>query len=306
MEHQVAANSLLDCLSEKLQKWVSEQGIPEDHGFEHYKRVYEHALRAIAVDFPHLSAEHSLAVLVAALLHDVNDRKLEKWLRPFLWSLVQAEQKEHGADDADATTFFVDWKTLPIARWFLKEVKVAGVYGEQVVETICRIISLVSTSTNGDQKVAEPWMAIVRDADRVEASGLTGIRRCYQYTVHAQRPIANGQTPLPCTEHTLEDVMRGRTLNDFVRKGGHSSTMVDHFYEKLLHLNRAASGSSYLQGLLNEGVQLQREWLLRTNEFLLTHFTSKDIMAGVSAAQVCLTPKNEVSLVSSNRPKCLL
>lgn len=58
-----------------LTTWTVEHKIPDDHGIKHYLRVRDYAVMALAT-IAHLTGVQQLAVLLACLLHDVDDRKL--------------------------------------------------------------------------------------------------------------------------------------------------------------------------------------------------------------------------------------
>lgn len=64
---------------------------------------------------------------------------------------------------------------------------------------------------------------IVQDADRLEAIGAIGIARCFAYNGHKGNPIYN-----PTVKPKLFD-----SFNSYKK---HSSTAINHFYEKLLFL----------------------------------------------------------------------
>mmetsp|Transcript_29395 Transcript_29395/g.93942 ORF Transcript_29395/g.93942 Transcript_29395/m.93942 type:complete len:155 (+) Transcript_29395:920-1384(+) len=104
------------------------------------------------------------------------------------------------------------------------------------------MISLVSCSANGNAAPPEartsPELLWPRWADRLEASGEVGVVRCYQYNRHVGAPLSVDQTPRPATQ---EEVWRHATeerFEEYQASGGGSASMVDHYYDKLLHVAR--------------------------------------------------------------------
>ena len=102
---------------------------------------------------------------------------------------------------------------------------------------IIEMIDLVSCSKNGDSEPPEPWMAIPRDCDRLEAIGQIGIDRCREFTIHKKAPFHTETTP---RAQTIEDVWKAATPERFdaYMKGVNSISMIDHYYDKLLHIGR--------------------------------------------------------------------
>ena len=104
------------------------------------------------------------------------------------------------------------------------------------------MISLVSCSSNGNAAPPEartsPELLWPRWADRLEASGEIGVVRCYRYNLHVGAPLSVEATPRPASP---EDVWRHATEERFEAyqaSGGGSASMLDHYYDKLLHVAR--------------------------------------------------------------------
>lgn len=66
--------------------------VPSDHGMTHIDAVTEHARIAVQTDFPHLSESNKIAVLLAALLHDADDRKLFPDQAPGTYAILRSVQ----------------------------------------------------------------------------------------------------------------------------------------------------------------------------------------------------------------------
>lgn len=224
------------------------RGVCDSHGKWHARKVLRNARCALMVaTFAAVSAVAStghfvsipelevLAILLAALLHDLDDRKL-----------------------------FPDHKNYENARRVMKKVcesrgdpdDKAGL-GDRVIS----MISYVSTSGNGDEVPEEfkdhPWVLIPRWADRLEAVGRkVGIPRCAQYTKGIRRPLFTERTKRARTEEELWKIATPERYRLYTqggideegkeRKKGESESMIDHFYDKLLHIGRVTTGNAFL------------------------------------------------------------
>jgi uncharacterized protein len=158
---------------------------------------------------PEEGTMESRAVQLAALLHDIDDRK-----------------------------FFPTSQNLDNARAILNQCY-HGQEHEALRSLVLEMIHLVSCSSNGNSRDSVPegkeWMLIPRYADRLEQIGPIGIVRTYQYTVHKGRPLFTGDTARATTEEQLAEIARPEMFERYqVRKT--SDTMIDHFYDKLLHV----------------------------------------------------------------------
>lgn len=121
------------------------------HDVSHTMRVYRNAL-LIAESEPSCDVEQ---VALAALLHDVDDRKLFS--------------TENNAN----------------ARAFLESECVP----QEKIEAICAIINSVSFSQNGERRPETIEAQIVQDADRLDAMGAVGIARTFAYGGSNGRPF---------------------------------------------------------------------------------------------------------------------
>ena len=119
------------------------QNNADGHDAAHSMRVYHNAV-SLANNEPECDRE---VVMLAALLHDVDDHKLF--------------QTENNAN----------------ARLFLTEQEVTA----EKIEFICEIINGVSFSKNRGKRPATLEGQIVQDADRLDALGAIGIARTFAY-----------------------------------------------------------------------------------------------------------------------------
>jgi uncharacterized protein len=219
-------------LTESLEDNVmSLQGILEAHkvspchGIDHAKKVMYHAWKALE-DYPRLSKDDKLAVLLAALLHDADDGK-----------------------------FFPDNKNNENLRLVLK------MKGRDFVENIVTMVNLVSSSKNGDNIPAgiPEWMVIPRYADRIEAIGLIGIERCFTYNKKITNPLFLPTTPRPTTE---KEIWAIATKERYEAYNGNSMSMIDHYYDKLLRLSKFPIRNRYFDKECDERIAPLIEFLI--------------------------------------------
>lgn len=226
-----------------LKQWCGKNEIPDDHGLKHYIDVYECAKPATVA----LTPDQRLAVLLACLLHDVDDRKLKRFT--FVGSVRLPLPTEEAA--TPLTTAY------PVAASFLLDIEVSTVIRTLTLE----MIDLVSTSKNGDRAPLESdklWMLIPRDCDRLQALGKIGAQRCMEYTVRTGMPLVTPTTSLPCNEAELKEVMKTRTLEAYVASGGVSASMLDHYMDKLFNL-KPGSGNVVLEAAFAAEIAIMKE-----------------------------------------------
>jgi uncharacterized protein len=175
--------------------------IDSSHGIAHAKAVLTHVDKAIASS-QSLDLQRKTAVRLAALLHDADDKK-----------------------------YFPDtYETLANARKIMEDVGA----DEGIISAVVNMISLVSCSSNGNDYPEDvelnPEILWPRWADRLEAIGDIGIRRCYEYTKKVGTPISCPGTPR-CTK--VADIFAVSAAR-FLSYKGKSTSMIDHFYDKLI------------------------------------------------------------------------
>lgn len=222
-----------------VENWCVKYKIPADHGFEHYVAVVENFELA---DTSKQSADDYISNLLACLLHDVDDRKLRK-------ALAAMELKLTGGQ----THSIVDYGW---AKMFLKK------YPADIRDSVLKRISLVSASTNGNNvdDVSDPSYLYARDCDRLESIGEIGIRRCMEYSVRHGIPLCVPSTPLAVTRAELDSILASRSIDDYVKSGGKSNSMLDHYVDKLLYFDKMATGDMNLQKLADSRIEEMRQF----------------------------------------------
>jgi hypothetical protein len=206
-----SADSIVAEARRGLQRLCDAAGIDDSHGMRHAAVVLSHAEAALAAATAPLAAERALAVRLAALLHDADDRKY-------------FPHTAHTLANAHAI------------------MRAAGA-PERVAADAARMIGWVSCSKHGNACPAEacdePELLWPRWADRLEAVGEVGVVRCYEYNRRAGGvPLATDATPRP---RTAEEALEAATAERFAAyqaSGGHSASMLDHYYDKLLQVAR--------------------------------------------------------------------
>ena len=178
------------------------------HDFFHTMRVYRIASYIAG-------KEHAdpYIVQLAALLHDVDDRKLSP------------ETSEH----KDRAVSFMQRQRI----------------SDAVCRSICSIIEEVSYMGMDSVIPASIEGKCVQDADRLDALGAIGIARVFAYSGNRNRPLHD-----PAVTPALS--MDKETYHN------HTSTAINHFYEKLF----------YLKDMMNtdtaKRIALQREQYMKT------------------------------------------
>lgn len=107
-----------------------------------------------------------------------------------------------------------------LARTFLEGQNVA----DSIINHVENIITNISfKGGNFEQKFTSPELAVIQDADRLDAIGAIGIARCFNYGGFKNRALYNPDI-LPNLNMTKEEYKNSNTPS------------INHFYEKLLLL----------------------------------------------------------------------
>lgn len=175
----------------------------KSHSIKHFRKVRDHAIMSVV----HLDEDEQTkeAITVAAILHDVDDEKLviNKCTTHNSWALYVLE-------------------TLAIKN----------------KDMILKMIDLVSCSKNGDrfENGLPLYYYIPRYCDRLEAIGKNGLKRCIQYNNGSDRPMHNDNTARVYSKDELYNVATKERYDLYSRGVIKSETVIDHLYDKLLHI----------------------------------------------------------------------
>ena len=152
------------------------------HDFFHSMRVYRTAMKIAQAEHADLEV-----VALAALLHDVDDRKL---------SPATAEKKENAAR-------------------FMRGQNVS----EAKILQVCQIIDEVSFKGTDSVRPSTPEGKCVQDADRLDALGAIGIARTFAYGGSHNRAIYDPELPPRTAMNQAQYYSRNSTsLNHFYEK----------------------------------------------------------------------------------------
>jgi uncharacterized protein len=201
--------------------------IKESHGYAHAMQVYDHACRAVdgvCQTTPALkNATTRLEICAAALLHDVDDSKY--FSHPSSSSSSSSSSKlEHK---------YVN------AVHILQQAN----FSNPSIDSVLFMIDQVSCSQNGNavpssiqQDKSLCYWLIPRWADRIEAVGARGVWRCYQYNLEKGAPLSTPDSPRPKSLQELWSYATPQRFQAYQERGGSSSDMISHYYDKLLHV----------------------------------------------------------------------
>ena len=159
------------------------------HDWWHTQRVWKNTLLLLREE----KGVDSFVCQLGALLHDVGDPKFYK-----------GGEKEGGE----------------IIKKFLQSIELP----EEIIGEVLSIVRHVSFSQSFDKpSYFSPELAVVQDADRLDAMGAIGIARAFSYGGFKNQAIYDPEQPfMPSTKK--EEYIHKRT------------STVNHFYDKLLRL----------------------------------------------------------------------
>jgi uncharacterized protein len=197
---------------DNLTKILIENNVCNSHGINHAIIVKSHAETALQYETS-LSESDKEAVILASLLHDADDKK-----------------------------FFPNNNNYENTRNILSDKP------EDFIDLVVQMIKLVSASVNGDNIPAEiiankQWMLIPRYADRLEAIGIIGIKRCYEYNSTKGDPLYLDTTPIIYDDLKIIEYAN----NKYKTYQGNSLSMIDHFYDKLIGICNFPIENQYLK-----------------------------------------------------------
>lgn len=202
----------------RIDKLYKENKICPSHSIFHCVEVMKHAEKALK-DIS-ISNREKKCVLLACLLHDVDDNK------------------------------FFSEKGYPNLTNILSQEN----YSIQDMDLVVKMVKYVSSSGNGDNIPEEIgdnlWMLYPRFADRLEALGKIGIFRCWQYTKTKGSPLYTENTPKALSEkHLWSDIATEERYKNYK---GNSESMIDHYYDKLLRLGNFPTNNKYFNDIKKE------------------------------------------------------
>nr|QBK86152.1 MAG: metal dependent phosphohydrolase [Marseillevirus LCMAC101] len=190
-----------------LDELISSHKVDKGHGTDHARDVLNHVNNALSVSNTPSDDTARLAIRLAALLHDADDRK------------------------------FFDSKNYENARFILDRVIPEK---KKIKQLVLKMIKLVSYTENGNSKdsscLKEDWLLYPRYADRLEAIGAVGIERCYIYNLYIGRSLYLETTPRATTKEELSRIATTERYENYLNKKTTEDTLINHIYDKVLHI----------------------------------------------------------------------
>jgi len=208
----------------RLKDLLDDYNVCKSHGYSHAEEVFKNAMNALNSCTNNLDLKTIETILLAALLHDADDKK-----------------------------FFPKNLNNDNVRKILFDKH------EEFTRRVIEMINLVSCSVNGNSLVEESWKLIPRYSDRLEAIGLNGINRCYEYTLTIKNPFITPLTPKP---KTLEELWNIATESRHNSYKGASISMIDHFYDKLLRLSNFPKINQWISDKALENTDIMAKFVL--------------------------------------------
>ena len=203
--------------------------ICQSHGVEHATQVLEHTKEALKVHTPPMNEDREILIMLASLLHDADDHKF----------FTPQPPGESNAEN------------------ILKKCS-NNLINEEQSSFIMYMIDLVSCSKNHneipDEAIKHPEILYPRYSDRLEALGEIGAQRCLQYTGNGPKFVDS--TPRPKSSKELDALIDPIRFKNYK---GNSASMLDHYYDKLLHLGNFSSGNSYLDSEACKRSQIMKD-----------------------------------------------
>lgn len=198
--------------------------VDETHALNHAINVMEHLKKAITNDtIYHLNSQTQTDLLLTGLLHDLDDHKY-------------FPQNSQNASDF-LKQYVIPERTQNILRW----------------------ISYVSTSKNGNsiptEAIEHPWVLWPRYCDRIEAVGIVGVQRVFEYSHSRGIPDRVADTPRATTYEEVMSYVTPERLRKYIENNGVSASTIDHIYDKLLHICDVETHSPYINQQLSTGKQ---------------------------------------------------
>lgn len=226
-----------DYLLAKVSELFDEMKVCKSHNIDHIHRVLTHSIGALCHET--LPLKTAYLIRFAAILHDADDKKLISIQISKLEQLEQTDEILNQIADLKRGDF-------PKARQFLKDLMF---YSEEDIELVIEMISYVSFASNANtipsRAVQFPYLLIPRYADRIEALGYIGVLRTLQFSQTVGTPLFVESTakPVDSSAEAIFELVTDDRLDNYQRLGC-SASVIDHFYDKMLHISKGVPTSN--------------------------------------------------------------
>lgn len=217
LNNDILNNEILNKAIIELEHLMQIANVPSHHGIEHALAVLNHMNKALhtneyKINNRFFQLHEILALQLAALLHDADDRKY-----------FDSSDNFNNAINIINLILPIDFDNIDFILAFTIE-----------------SISYVFASKNGNdipnRAIEYPELLWPRYCDRLEAIGKIGAQRTIAYNYEINEPLFTDDTP---RAKTYDEVIQFATPDHFIKykkSGGYSNSVIDHFYDKLLHI----------------------------------------------------------------------
>lgn len=192
--------------------FLDKSPVDDGHNFNHAWSVYLHCTQALSSHPIELSPTQKRACLMACLLHDVDDHK------------------------------FFNTKNYENAKELMGECQVDTPTQNLTIQ----MIKLVGCTENKNNEVDDEYLLIPRWCDRLESLGYRGILRCYKYSLYKKRPLYVSSTK---RANNREELYIISPPSRFENYNGTSKSMMDHIYDKFLHITLPNNINPYIRSM---------------------------------------------------------
>ena len=208
--HEV--KSLLSELCINVFNFINDNNISTHHGCRHIVQVML-LCGKLFEDYQELTLFKKFIILAATLLHDIDDKKF--------FSTTDYEN----------------------ARTCIRSINSISSSTEESIIEIIKYTSTKNISLSSTETVLDHWKLIVSIADKLNAIGVEGVVRCYEFGRDKNRAIVTNETVRASTnDEIMSQVFEERYLA--YTRGEQTNlqtySTLDHYYDKLLHIKRIA------------------------------------------------------------------
>jgi uncharacterized protein len=196
------------------------KNIPENHGINHARRVLKHVRWAIMNDrnkhSSKMDSDQEIAVQLAAILHHADDHK-----------------------------YFPESNNYKNARTIIWNVRCRDL--EELVIQMIKYTSISFYDNSIPEDIGESsWLLYPRWADRLDAIGYPGVIRVWEYSEKNGWPLYSANTQKGLTNDEILQIAADQKSIDPISPDNKSGSMIDYYYDKLLHIKIVCPDNEYL------------------------------------------------------------
>jgi HD superfamily phosphodiesterase len=250
----------------KLNELLATANVDSGHGIDHALTVMSLAKRAIHYHNPSdFDSNKLLAIQLAALLHDADDSKFfdqdtsDNMLNTK--AILKHSFKNYPIYSEDEQLINLIYKMIEITSF--------SKYGNAICDNYSTSLDdnkyFDEDEDDDELKVFPEWMLYPRLADRLEAIGSIGIKRCFIYSDFKKR-LRYNDDDLTNRPNTVEDILKAKDpdrMYNYLR-GIKSTTAISHFYDKILFVGdfEPQTNNTWLINEANERMKVIYDFLI--------------------------------------------